>query len=138
MEKPLLNNPGELPTENVLKTVLGSAYGAYSELMERIAEMDFEPIWNYYKDGGAWLCKVQFKKKTVFWLSIWDGYFRVVFYFTEKTVEGLIPLPIDSSFFVQIREVKRVGQFIPLGSSVQTLEQLDDLLVIADYKKKLK
>lgn len=138
MEKPLLNNPAVLPTDDVLKTALGSAFEVYSELMKRIAEMDLEPIWNYYKDGGAWLCKVQFKKKTVFWLSIWDGYFRVVFYFTEKTVEGLIPLPIDSSYFKQIQEVNRIGKFIPLGSSVQTLVQLDDLLVIAEYKKKLK
>lgn len=100
--------------------------------------MTLIPEWNYYKDGGAWLCKVQFKKKTVFWLSIWENHFRVVFYFTEKTVDGLIPLPIASSCFEQIQQVKRIGKFIPLILTVQTIEQLDDLLVVADYKMKLK
>jgi hypothetical protein len=140
MEKPLLNNPTQLPSEAVLKSVLGSAFDAYSSLMTRIAEPEFAlvPEWNYYRDGGAWLCKVQFKKKTVFWLSVWDNYFRVVFYFTEKTVDGLLPLPIDSSCFQQIQQVNQIDKFIPLIFVVQTKEQLDDLLVVVEYKKKLK
>jgi hypothetical protein len=138
MEKPSLNNPLVLPSEEVLASVLGSAMHAYSTLMERLAEGGMEPIWNYYRDGTAWLCKVQFKKKTVFWLSVWDGFFRVGFYFTENTVEGLNPLPIHSSCFVQLREVKRVGKFIPLSLEVREVVDLEDVLVVADYKKKLK
>lgn len=138
MEKPLLNNPSEGPTDERLNSVLGSAFTAYSELMNRIAALSMIPEWNYYKDGGAWLCKLQFKKKTVFWLSVWEGYFRVVFYFTEKTVEGLMPLPIASTCFEQIQEVNRVGKFIPLIFTVQTTEHLDDVMVVADYKKTLK
>ena len=38
MEKPFLNNQAELPTDAVLKVVLGSAFEAYSELMKRIAD----------------------------------------------------------------------------------------------------
>lgn len=138
MEKPLLNDPSVQPSDAVLSSVLGSAFEAYSELRNRVAEMGLVPEWNYYRDGGAWLCKVQFKKKTVFWLSIWENYFRLVFYFTEKTVEGLMPLPIHSSCFQQIKEVNRIGKFIPLIFTIQTLEQLDDVLLVVDYKKNLK
>lgn len=140
MEKPLLNNPLELPSDEVLKSVLGSADKAYSMLVERVTGADFGlvPEWNYYRDGGAWLCKVQFKKKTVFWLSVWDGFFKVAFYFTEKTVEGLNPLPIHSSFFKQIQAVNRIGKFIPLVFEIRDVDDLEDLLLVVDYKKKLK
>jgi hypothetical protein len=138
MEKPSLNNPQVLPSEEVLTSVLGSAYNAYSILLERMAETSLEPIWNYYRDGGAWLCKVQFKKKTVFWLSVWEGFFKITFYFTENTVEGLNPLPIHSNCFEQIRAVKRVGKFIPLTFEVHEAVDLEDVLLVADYKKKLK
>lgn len=138
MEKPTLNNPLVLPSEEVLASVLGSAYKAYSILLERMAETSLEPIWKYYRDGGAWLCKVQFKKKTVFWLSVWEGIFKITFYFNENTVEGLNPLPIHSSCFEQIRAVNRVGKFIPLTFEVREEVDLEDVMVVADYKKKLK
>ena len=50
--------------------------------------------WRYYNDGKAWLCKVVNKKKTVFWLSIWEHYFKTSFYFTEKHLESIDALNI--------------------------------------------
>jgi len=138
MGKPLLNNPAVLPTDEVLKSILGSAFEAYSECMERIAEMELVPEWNYYKDGGAWLCKVQYKKKTVFWLSIWENRFRVVFYFTEKTMVGLAELDIEPALVQQVVQAAPIGKLIPMGFNVQKKDQLNDLFTVAHYKKKLK
>lgn len=138
MEKPLLNNPTELPTDAVLKNVLGSANEAYVELMRRLVVMELEPIWNYYKDGGAWLCKVQYKKKTVFWLSIWENRIRIVFYFTEKTMSGIAELNIEPALVQQLASAAPIGKLIPLGFSIQTTAQLDDLFTVAAYKKTLK
>jgi hypothetical protein len=138
MEKPLLNNQAELPTDAVLKVVLGSAFEAYSELMKRIAEMELFPQWNFYKDGGAWLCKVQFKKKTIFWLSVWENRFRVVFYFTEKTMLGLAELDIEPALVQQLIGSSPIGKLVPLVFNMQAKYLLDDLLTVADYKKKLK
>jgi hypothetical protein len=138
MEKPLLNNPSELPTDAVLKSVLGSAYTAYSTLMERMAELEFVPQWNYYKDGGAWLCKVQYKKKTVFWLSIWENRFRTAFYFTEKTISGVAELDIEPTLVEQLTNAASIGKLIPMAFNIQTVDQLDDFLTVANYKKKLK
>jgi len=136
--KPLLNNPTVLPSDEVLKSILGSAFEAYSDLMNRIAEMELVPQWNYYKDGGAWLCKVLFKKKTIFWLSVWENRFRVVFYFTEKTMVGLAELDIEPALVQQLTSVAAIGKLIPLALNMQSSGQLNDLLTIAEYKKKLK
>lgn len=48
-------------------------------------------------DGKAWLCKVVFKKKTGFWLSVWDGFFKAGFYFVERHCPGIHELEIDDS-----------------------------------------
>jgi len=138
MEKPFLNNQAELPTDAVLKAVLGSAFEAYSELMKRIAEMELVPQWNYYKDGGAWLCKVQFKKKTIFWLSVWENRFRVGFYFTEKTMLGLAELDIEPALVQQLIGPSPIGKLVPFVFNIQAKYLLDDLLIVADYKKNLK
>lgn len=70
METIQLKDPNTPPSDEVLANVLGDSYDAFDELMKTVAEPPYELLagWNYYKDGKAWLCKVQFKKKTVFWL----------------------------------------------------------------------
>lgn len=140
MEAPLLKDPAISPNKKVLETVLGKSYPAYEELMDAIESegYDLTPQWNYYNDGKAWLCKVQFKKKTIFWLSIWDKYFKMGFYFTEKNCKGIFELDIDDSIKKEFKANKSIGKLLPLGLSINKKSQLKDALKIVEYKKNLK
>jgi len=40
--------------------------------------------------------------------------------------------------FMPKKHGKTIGKLIPMAFSIQSLEQLDDLLAVAEYKKKLK
>jgi hypothetical protein len=93
----LLRNQDLKPTDKLIEDALGqSKYSVYNELLNMItSEFHLDPQWRYYKDGKAWMCKVTFKKKTILWLSIWDGFIRVAFYFTEKTGKGLLETEIN-------------------------------------------
>jgi hypothetical protein len=84
METMVLKQPSISPTKKVLENALGKSYAAYEELVNTITGDGLTSQWKYYNDGKAWLCKVQYKNKTVFWLSVWDRYFKMGFYFTEK------------------------------------------------------
>jgi Protein of unknown function (DUF3788) len=57
-----------------MERVLGGSYSAFEELMKIITDNKYGlgAEWNYYKDGKSRLCKVCYKRKTVFWLSVWD------------------------------------------------------------------
>jgi len=140
MGTPLLNDPQVFPDEKVLKNSMGDSYKAYVEMLEIItgAEYGLVPQWNYYKDGKAWLCKVGFKKKTVFWLSVWDGYFKAGFYFVERHCPGVIELDIDKSIKEEFKSKKPFGTLFPLAITVTSKEQIKDLLKIIEYKKSLK
>ena len=135
-ERPLLNEPEIFPTKEVLKNVLGESYAVYEELLKKLTDefgLIFE--WHYYNDGKAWLCKVVQKKKTIFWLSAWSGYFRTTFFFLERHLEGIMALGIDDNRFTI---EKTVGKLIPLIFSISKSEQLPDLLKMVAYKKNLK
>jgi hypothetical protein len=140
MEAPLLKDPAVSPTKKVLESVLGKSYSAYEELMNTIESDNYSltPLWNYYNDGKAWLCKVQFKKKTVFWLSVWDKYFKMGFYFTEKNCEGIFEMDIDDSIKKEFKEHKPIGKLLPLGLRINKKTQLKDALKVVEYKKSLK
>ena len=97
---------------------------------ELLAAANVSMEWRYYNDGKAWLCKCQFKKKTVLWLSIWEGYFQTGFFFTAVTSQGL-PEHLQSF-------EKPVGKLLPLVMKLRGADQLDDLALLVDYKKSLK
>jgi hypothetical protein len=135
-----LGDSSVFPTNDVLEKVLGKIYPVYENLMEAIAvpEIGLVHEWRFYKDGNSWLCKVSFKKKTVFWLSVWDKYFQIGFYFTEKTRAGIMELPIDDNLKSKFGKTKTLGKLVPLPIQVTRKKQIKDVIELVKYKKSLK
>lgn len=140
METMLLKDPQVLPTPEVLSGALGSSYPAYEELVATVCSPSYaiEVNWHYYNDGKAWLCKMVHKKKTVFWLSVWEGFFSTTFYFTAKNCTGIFDLGIDPSIIDDFNSREPIGKLLPLVVEVREKAKLPDLLKIIDYKKRLK
>ncbi len=135
----LLRDPETEPTDSVLEQALGSeVFPVYRDLMSILAdEYSLTPYWRYYKDGKAWLCKVEYKK-TVFWLSIWEGMVKISFYFTQKTAPGIFELEITDEIKDRFREANDGKRMIPLTFEISSRNQFDDLVKVILYKKKLK
>ena len=140
METPLLRDPGTPPSDEILKGILKNSYSAYGETVKTITgpEYGLIPQWKYYRDGKAWLCKVSNKKKTVFWLSVWEGYFKTSFYFVERHCPGVLDLDIDKSIKEEFKTKKPFGTLFPLSLEIRRKEQISDLLKVIEYKKSLK
>jgi hypothetical protein len=134
MEKQLLREAEIFPSKEVLKEALGGAFNTLEELQKILTQSEFALTfdWHYYKDGKSWLCKVCYKKKTIFWLSIWDGFFKTGFYFMDRHLEAIAALMIDEKSFVL---EKAIGKMIPLIFSIRNKAQLDDLLKVVRFKK---
>jgi len=140
MDKPLLNNPEIPPSDELLKKILGGTFRVYEEMLKTITagEYGLTPEWRYYNDGKAWLCKMVFKKKTVFWLSVWNGYFKAGFYILERHCTGIGELDIDPGIKEALSKEKPFGTLYPVTLEMRKKEQIKDLLTLIDYKKKLK
>ena len=140
METRLLRDKEVYPNKEVLENALGESYLAFIELFDTISNEQYALVseWRYYKDGQSWLCKVSNKKKTVCWISVWNEFFKTGFYFTEKTLLGINELNIEKDIKDDFRQSKNIGKLIPLVINVSRKEQIDDVLKIIKYKKKLK
>lgn len=136
----MLRDPMIPPSEQLLKEILGDSYGAYYELIRRYEEPDYnlQPQWRYYNDGKAWLCKVVFKSKTVFWLSIWEGFFKTSFFFRDRDCSGILELDIDKSYKQQVESSQTFGKLHPVVLEIRDHVQLEDLAKLIRYKKGLK
>ncbi|MGF7139724.1 DUF3788 family protein [Roseimarinus sediminis] len=131
-----LRDPQVFPDEQVLEAHLGNGFNAYQLLMNTLAEPPHNLLaeWRYYQDGKAWLCKVQKKKQTIFWLSVGEAFFTVAFYFNAKNRQGVEELDIAEAIKQQFREAKAIGKLQALVLDISQSEQLDDLLKIISYK----
>ncbi|MGX5690412.1 DUF3788 family protein [Arcticibacter tournemirensis] len=140
MESQLLREQDVYPSESIINQALGVSYAVFAEFEKTITSNTFAlvPQWNYYKDGKAWLCKVLYKKKTVFWLSVWPGFFKVSFYFTEKNRDVIPSLSVDMDIKEAFMQAKPIGRLIPLTVNVNRKEQISDLLKLVECKKNLK
>jgi len=140
METLMMRDEQISPSANALEEALKESYPAYEQWMRTLTspEQGYAPEINYYRDGKAWLCKGIHKKKTVFWLSYWDGFFKITFYFNEKTAADFLNLDIASQLKEDFRNNKPVGKSRPFTMIVRHPEQLADLLKVADYKRSLK
>lgn len=136
----LLRNAEIYPSEDVLKDALGEVYGVLESFFKTITDNEYGLTieWRYYNDGKAWLGKVQHKKKTILWLSVWEGFFKVSFYFTEKHLETIVALDIAESIKEDFCKAKPVGRLIPMIIDIKTDNQLKDLLTVVRFKKSLK
>ena len=141
MEAEMLLRDAEIfPSDKVLKDTLGDVYDVLESFLATITNeaylLSFE--WRYYNDGKAWLGKAQHKKKTVLWLSVWEGFFKVSFFFTEKHLEAIAALDISETIKEEFSITKPVGRLIPMIIDVTNENQLNDLLTVIRFKKSLK
>lgn len=137
----LLRDAGIFPSNEILKDALEES--AYSILEDFVATVTSDEYgltieWRYYNDGKAWFGKVVHKKKTVFWLSIWEGFFKTVFYFTEKYLEAIAELDISETIKDDFAKAKTAGRLRPMILDVNDEVQLADLLTVVDFEKSLR
>ncbi len=133
-----LRDENSYPDESILKKVLGKSYSSYVNLLDLFTRNDMTCEWRYYRDGKAWLCKVQKKKKTVIWMSAWKGFMKATIYFPDRCTNDLCDLKIRKEIKNRIKTVKRVGQSVPCMFEIRNDDELKDLETVMKYKMALK
>lgn len=138
MDTVILKDKNIYPTNEVLAEVLGTSYPAFEELNTLVADSGLVLEWNYYNDGKAWLCKILSKKKNLGWLVVYQGYFRVTSYFTEKHLYRISELDVTESIKTAFYQAKPSGKLMPMSIVVTGKEQVKDALTMVLFKKSLK
>ena len=144
----LLRDPGVEPTGEVIAEGLGAANSAYTKFIEGLKDYGITLIdWRYYNDGKAWLSKGEYKwitprgankVKPIFWLSIWNGFFKVAFFFGFDIQKELLELPISQNAKEIIKNANPMGKtmrFMPVVLDITNEAQLNDIYVLAEFRK---
>lgn len=148
-KKQLLRNPETEPTAEVLAEALEESNAAYTKFVAELESYDIELNWRYYNDGKAWLGKGLHKwntsrgtakEATVFWLSIWEGFFKVSIFIAEKARAEALALPLKKETIEKMENAKQMGKlkFFPLIFDLHSAEEFEELFILINFKKTLK
>jgi Protein of unknown function (DUF3788) len=111
VEPTVLTDPKQLPTQEVVFAHLAKRRALWDALFEHLHEAhpDLVRQWRYYKDGKSWLMNVSRKKKTVFWLSVISGAFRITAYFTDKATDAILASSLSDGLKTQFTGGRKYG-----------------------------
>lgn len=114
------------PDNEVLRSVLGTSFKVYLNLLDLFKNNDLVYEWRYYKDGKAWLCKIQKKKKTIVWMSAGKGYLQPAIYFPVRLLDHVLDLDISDELKENIINTKNVGKSKPCIFEIREQNDLID------------
>jgi len=145
----LLRDPTVDPTDEAIAGALGGANDAFVRFVEGLESHGVEITWRFYNDGMAWLGKGLHKwttsrgtnkEATVFWLSIWEGFFKLAFYLPTRVRLDMLDLPLSDEVMDMAQEAEQMGKIniFPMVFEVRTDEQFEDIYTLVDFKKSLK
>jgi hypothetical protein len=140
MEQPILSDKEKFPTDEIIFSHIGRSKSLWLSLFEMI-KTDYPQItneWRYYKDGKSWLMKVTVKSKTVFWLSIVKGSFRITFYFGDKAEEKIMSSRISTELKNQFKDGKRFGKIRGVTILFKNKKDVDYARELINIKLSLK
>lgn len=122
------------PDDKVLNDVLGPSYSSYLKLIELFNNNEMTYEWRFYRDGKAWLCKVQKKKRTIVWMSAWKGFMKATIYFPLRLLDDVLSLDIDDNFKQHIGDTKNIGKSKPCTFDIKDDAPLLDFEKMMNFK----
>lgn len=147
--EPMLRDPAVQPSSDVIAAALRESNDAYRKFIDELAGHAIQFGWRYYNDGKVWLAKGLYqwtgarggqKETTVFWLSIWDGFFKVTIYIPEKARADALRLPLDDEVKQRIADAEQMGKlkYFPVVFDLCSDAMFEAVFVLAEFRKSLK
>lgn len=128
------------PTEEMIEEQLGEKYVLWKTLLSDISlqYQGSEGTWNWYNDGKRWLYKMVYKKKTIFWGTVYPGYISITFYFGNKAEPVILNSELPQNVKDEFITAKRYGSLRAIQTKLTDQSGVELVNKIAAIKVKLK
>jgi hypothetical protein len=136
MEPAVLIDPAQFPSDELVFAHLGKRRNLWEALFRYIEaeHPDFDAAWRYYNDGKSWLMNVSRKKKTVFWLSVFAGGFRITAYFTDKAAGAITASALSDELKTQFLGGRRFGKLGGITITFRRKQDVEDAKALVALK----
>lgn len=139
-EKLVLGDKNIYPTVELLFSIIGDKKEIWKKTMDYAKENyhGYTEEWRYYNDGKQWLFKLQYKKRTIFWIGILRDTFRITFYFGNKAEPLIMNSDLSEKIKSDFASGERFGKIRPISIRVSGPPDLDNIYKLIDLKASIK
>jgi Protein of unknown function (DUF3788) len=140
MEKPVLTDKDQFPTEEIIFSQIGKTKDFWVSLFNEIKMKypEFTENWRYYNDGKSWLLKVTKRKKTIFWISVFSNLFKTAFYFGDKAEPIIMASDLSSQLKEQYKSGKKFGKIRAIVITPVSIDDVNDVMSLVKLKLNIK
>ena len=117
------------PDEIMIRSALGTSH-IHLEDLRRFVDAEIgetKEEWKYYGKKLGWTLKKFLKKRNLFFISIYEGYFRIAFVFGDKAVDQILDSGMGPSLKKELAEARKYAEGRGLSIRVDNAGSLDDV-----------
>jgi hypothetical protein len=139
METIVLTDRFITPTDELIFSIISDKMVFWQRIITYLRDnhTDITEVWRFYDDGKCWLFRTLKKKKTIFWIGILDGTFRVSFYLADKAT----PLILQSELPEKMKNefLNAAGnKFRSVTIKMNDANDAENVIKLIEIKLKLK
>lgn len=140
MEALLLKDPMVIPNDDLVFSIIGDKSILWRRIISYLHEnhKDISEVWRFYNDGKCWLFRTLKKKKTIFWVGIIDGTFRVSFYLGGKAEPLIAKSDLPERIKNEFINDKNNSMFRSITIKMGKGEDAENVIKLIEIKLKLK
>ncbi len=144
MEQEVLKDKFVEPTEDSVFSIIGDKSILWQKIMEYLHENhpDVSEVWKYYNDGKSWLFRTLKKKTTIFWIKIFEGGFKVTFYFSDKFENLVLKSDLPESIKNDFRNTRKIamgkGAIRNITIEMFNNQDVENVIQLIELKLKIK
>ena len=117
------------PDEVMINEALGSRYAHLQAIRQFITDEigDTNEEWKFYGRKLGWTLKKFYKKRNLFFIGIYRGYFKISFVFGERAAENVFNSGISAALIKELSEARKYAEGRGISINVENDGYLDDI-----------
>ena len=136
MSANIFNDKSHKPTEQDLSEKLGSTNKYWEEIKKSLCEEygDLVEEWKYYGQKYGWSLKLFYKKRNLFFFTVYGKYFRMGFTFGDKAVSAIEKSDLPKSIIEELRKTKKYVEGRGLRIEVKKRSDVKNIIKLVGFK----
>ena len=137
-EEKVFNTKDAMPDEEMVRKALGSSYAYLENIRQFVNEEIGDTVeeWKFYGQKLGWTLKKFFKKRNLFFIGMYPGYFRIAFVFGERAANNIFESDIAEVLKKELSEARKYAEGRGINIKVDDDTYMDDIKELIRIKVK--
>jgi len=124
------------PTEQDLSENLGPTYKLWEEIKKSLSDEygHLAEEWKYYGQKYGWSLKLFYKKRNLFFFTVYGKYFRMGFTFGDKAVSAIEKSDLPKSIIEELKNAKKYVEGRGVRIEVKRQSDVENIIRLVGFK----